>query len=321
MPETVLKYDNISYPLWCETNPSIAVEKEDTRLVDKCCPGFKEDKKRSTCIFDCSQCVTNECKLSNNCVCQPGFWGAECDLGLCLVLILLGPNCAEKCSCTKEIAVRLQDIAIWFNDQSTAHIDTNSSTRPNEIYINNGHLIFSVGAVVGILATVIIIVAVTFITTQSYKRNKLSILGINRNTKNGNLNGELSAVAIYTRSVFHASLPEPPVWKNPGFTTPLENRPKTSTLETRVICSMHLQNETNNRKDGRVVDELYDHPPSTGSYRAASIPEPPDNSLQMVSSQSKEHLYDEIPVGSKLQKIIMEYRWINFHIMPTPLLT
>lgn len=43
---------------------------------------------------------------------------------------------------------------------------------------------------------------------------------------------------------------------------------------------------------------LYDHPPSTGSYRAASIPEPPDTEVHSIKSESTsilEPVYDEIP--------------------------
>ncbi|XP_031328078.1 uncharacterized protein LOC116159264 [Photinus pyralis] len=442
------------------------IEKEEVRLVNRCCSGFKEDAISSTCVFDCAQCSTIECKLSSECSCPPGFWGQECDLGC--PDYYWGPNCFEKCPCIKgscnpitgycncppgwkgsrceeeltpqtnssarsdgsnfvksltkqsdrahyptlqkyftfmvtthnpasavrtesdplsistpkiasvlvshtETTTEINDqrppVAIndvggktemstesvaaqsiiqesgtqqnqsfvnnsmldraisvsqvtndivkekvaesigvsvtntqtvssegsWLDDQSPADIDTNLSTHPNGTYVKSSHIIFSVGAVVGILATIIIIVAVTFLTTQNYKykHNKMSILGNDKNTKNGSSDGRLSAVAIYTRSVFHTPLPEPPALEIPIFSAPLESRTTATSLQAHVVCSMHLQNETNNRKDARFIDEFYDHPPSTGSYRAASIPEPPY--LQTVTSASKEHLYDEIP--------------------------
>lgn len=37
---------------------------------------------------------------------------------------------------------------------------------------------------------------------------------------------------------------------------------------------------------------FYDHPPSSGSYKAASIPEPPEDN---INNEVKDHLYDEIP--------------------------
>lgn len=36
---------------------------------------------------------------------------------------------------------------------------------------------------------------------------------------------------------------------------------------------------------------FYDYPPSSGSYRAASLPEPADEGLQITV----DHVYDEIP--------------------------
>lgn len=45
---------------------------------------------------------------------------------------------------------------------------------------------------------------------------------------------------------------------------------------------------------------LYDHPPSTGSYRAASIPEPPDADWSSLrSAPVSEPVYDEIPCYRK----------------------
>lgn len=52
-------------------------------------------------------------------------------------------------------------------------------------------------------------------------------------------------------------------------------------FETHLVCSMNFPNK----------EFLYDHPPSTGSYRAAPLPEPPPN-LGII-----EPVYDEIPSG------------------------
>ncbi|KAF5281796.1 hypothetical protein FQR65_LT14523, partial [Abscondita terminalis] len=178
----------------------------------------------------------------------------------------------------------------WFNHQSPTDFEINLTTHQNEMHINNSHLIFSVGAVAGILATIVLIIAVTILTTQNYARHKAannSIVAVARNTDK-DVDGGISSVSIYTRSVFHAPLPEPPT-----FTSPLESKCSNGgTLETKVVCNMH---HLNHRADSKIIDEFYDHPPSTGSYRAASIPEPPKDSLHITESISKEHLYDEIP--------------------------
>ncbi|XP_017775775.1 PREDICTED: uncharacterized protein LOC108562081, partial [Nicrophorus vespilloides] len=64
------------------------------------------------------------------------------------------------------------------------------------------------------------------------------------------------------KSVYHSPLPDPPAYQNQ--------------FETEILSSLSAKG---------CMDLLYDHPPSTGSYRAAAIPEP----------ESSEPLYDEIP--------------------------
>ncbi|KAF5275949.1 hypothetical protein FQA39_LY00745 [Lamprigera yunnana] len=181
-----------------------------------------------------------------------------------------------------------------WHQQTHADLEINLNAHQNEVHINGSHLIFSIGAVAGILATIIIVVAIAILTTQNARNKPTNSIAV-ATTKDKDGDGGISSVSIYTRSVFHAPLPEPPVFENSTFTTPLENtcvNRGTGTMETKVVCSMqHLHHRINNS----ITEEFYDHPPSTGSYRAAPIPLPPEQDLQLVNSESKEHLYDEIP--------------------------
>ncbi|KAL3276697.1 hypothetical protein HHI36_012067 [Cryptolaemus montrouzieri] len=95
------------------------------------------------------------------------------------------------------------------------------------------------------------------------------------------------SVSVYTHSIFHTPLPDPPTFENPVFTRPTENSVDPRSFQTHVVCSLNLPCH-----HGPTEKEYtYDHPPSTGSYRAASIPEPPDIN-EMVTT---EPVYDEIP--------------------------
>ncbi|KAF2899272.1 hypothetical protein ILUMI_06899, partial [Ignelater luminosus] len=192
----------------------------------------------------------------------------------------------------------------WLLNDDESRVDPNSEVpiHQNQATSNESRLVFSVGAVAGAIATIVLIVGVALFTTKNYRKKKpATIIGVPEKHKNENTDNGGHQVSIYTRSVFHAPLPEPPVFENPVFTTPLEYENNSNefggTLEARVICSMHLPNHpTSFRHDSRAVDAFYDHPPSTGSYRAASIPEPPpEQTLEITSTEVKEHLYDEIP--------------------------
>lgn len=102
-------------------------------------------------------------------------------------------------------------------------------------------------------------------------------------------NGDHS-VSVFTKSIFHSPLPEPPVFGNPVFTPPIErSSPSDKTFEAHVVCSINFPNKTNTKNTRDVAELFYDHPPSTGSYRAASSLGPPEMELK------SEPLYDEIP--------------------------
>jgi hypothetical protein len=134
----------------------------------------------------------------------------------------------------------------------------------------------------------IIILAVVIVAAHHFKRSKTT-----NKSKGGGSKG-VSTVAVYTHSIFHTPLPEPPTFENPVFVSPTDQNSTSEgqRFETHVVCSMNFPSLSG--KDPR--EYLYDHPPSTGSYRAASIPEPPDiDSIKSVTQC--EPLYDEIPSG------------------------
>ncbi|XP_063906073.1 uncharacterized protein LOC135124787 [Zophobas morio] len=146
--------------------------------------------------------------------------------------------------------------------------------------INKNDLVNSASAATAISAGIIIVAAV-IVAANHFKRS--------RKAKDGERGKGVSTVAVYTHSIFHTPLPDPPIFENPIFVNPVETNPSgEGRFETHVVCSMNFPGHPNSK------DFLYDHPPSTGSYRAASIPEP---DLDLSHSVHSEPVYDEIPSG------------------------
>lgn len=48
--------------------------------MEKCCPGYQEDKNSSTCVpVLCADCVNGICIEANKCLCSDGFIGPTCN--------------------------------------------------------------------------------------------------------------------------------------------------------------------------------------------------------------------------------------------------
>ncbi|EEZ97747.2 uncharacterized protein NimA [Tribolium castaneum] len=296
----------------------------------RCFPGFKGETCATSCLrtewgedckFNCS-CDHGVCEPTNGkCVCDAGWSGSRCQ-SLC-PLGFWGPNCHEQCMCNPDESC----------DPITGQCDQLSTTStPTTVLINtiqlknNGKFETDQN---GLLSTTILTTSIVdnimsdsnrrFLLTTN--RPKLSnddmvdeerdnfvnsasaataislgvilvaavIVVVNHfRTKGGKK--EVSTVAVYTHSIFHTPLPEPPTFENPIFAAP-EAAPEGQRFEAHVVCSMNFPTHSSK---GDPREYLYDHPPSTGSYRAASIPEPPENE---PPSPIFEPVYDEIPSG------------------------
>lgn len=107
---------------------------------------------------------------------------------------------------------------------------------------------------------------------------------------------------------FHINFSDPPTFDNPVYLEPKGSNPDSS-VEAKVTCSINFPG-TFSRSKGwteylfckhrvplKIVLEaselFYDHPPSTGSYRAASLPEPAEDCIKR--NIIMEPIYDEIP--------------------------
>lgn len=181
--------------------------------------------------------------------------------------------------------------------------------RPREeAYLDDGevqtkfsrttHLFFTIGAIAGVSLLLIGVLSLV-LAIRRYKR----ISPENNDDNNENdqkqcvlKGGKGNMMSVTTRSIFHTPLPDPPIINNPIFTTPIES---SSTFETHVICSVNISNAHPPSKENADKAEMfYDHPPSTGSYRAVSLPEPPEKDrIHPLTNgiTTGEPVYDEIP--------------------------
>ncbi|CAH1991075.1 unnamed protein product [Acanthoscelides obtectus] len=99
----------------------------------------------------------------------------------------------------------------------------------------------------------------------------------------------------HSTSIFHTPLPDPPIIENPTYllTTIDCKRCNTETLLLKAHQSYPIHRMS---QMGEVREYMYDHPPSTGSYRAASTVDAGDVSCSYIGTEITEPVYDEIPL-------------------------
>lgn len=156
----------------------------------------------------------------------------------------------------------------------------------------NGNLFFTIGAIAG-LSLLLIGVLSLVLAIRRYKRISPTDSNVDDKEDIGLKGGNCTTMSVTTRSIFHTPLPDPPIINNPVFTTPIES---STTFATHVICNVNISNAPLPNKE--TAEQFYDHPPSTGSYRAVSHPEPPekDRVYTLTNNISTgEPVYDEIP--------------------------
>lgn len=98
----------------------------------------------------------------------------------------------------------------WLLNDDEFRVDPNSEVpiHQNQATFNESRLVFSVGAVAGAIATIVLIVGVALFTTKNYRKKKpATMIGVSEKHKNENTDNGGHQVSIYTRSVFHAPLP------------------------------------------------------------------------------------------------------------------
>ncbi|XP_057671841.1 uncharacterized protein LOC130903635 [Diorhabda carinulata] len=89
-----------NYPPRCsfytinKVNASRVIEKNETRSVEECCPGFIE--YQNECVTPCINCNHGICE-NGTCTCLTGFKGEHCDQEC--GFNEWGPNCSKACDC------------------------------------------------------------------------------------------------------------------------------------------------------------------------------------------------------------------------------
>nr|XP_022919734.1 uncharacterized protein LOC111428453 isoform X2 [Onthophagus taurus] len=163
--------------------------------------------------------------------------------------------------------------------------ETMNNNFSNENLIIDSRLFITVLCAV-LFSVLVILFAVTFCVLHRLKERKRECeLKIKEKSAQN-----IPSVSVTARSIFHTPLPEPPTFQNPVFSLPLDSNLQPNAIE--VVCNMNFPKSTSST----LQEFFYDHPPSTGSYRAASIPEPPTPLLEKLSFDP---IYDEIPNQKK----------------------
>uniref|UniRef100_A0AAR5P2K7 EGF-like domain-containing protein n=1 Tax=Dendroctonus ponderosae TaxID=77166 RepID=A0AAR5P2K7_DENPD len=159
------------------------------------------------------------------------------------------------------------------------------------------HLIYSICAA-SLISFVVLVTVVTLYAMRASRKK------IETSTKSGNQ--EIATVAVYTSSIFHSPLPDPPIFENPTYLAAISREPNLNRLGVGLDApelNLSYPKQANHLKSD-VLHYLYDHPPSTGSYRASSEV---DTLSQYNFSQKylpvsiSEPVYDEIP--SKVDEV------------------
>ncbi|XP_074039051.1 nimrod A isoform X2 [Leptinotarsa decemlineata] len=148
---------------------------------------------------------------------------------------------------------------------------------------------FDLLTLVGIGGSIAVILIVALMTINFMRRRM-------RNNKG------TAAVSFIATSIFHQPLPDTPTTENPLYLTPIRYHTEvieTPPFETRILYNLKMPN----RPMSDCREYMYDHPPSTGSYRAASVIEPSEVAR---STFSEEPIYDEIKYREDIGHIYEE---------------
>ncbi|GJQ72780.1 hypothetical protein Trydic_g1430 [Trypoxylus dichotomus] len=173
---------------------------------------------------------------------------------------------------------------------------SNSSTR--SIVIDNHLLMTVIGA--ALFTVLVVMSAAVFCVLYKLKEKKKKIVTTTKENEEAKIRDSISSVSVTTRSIFHTPLPDPPIFENPAFVTQFEScqTKQPGTFETHIICNMNIpKNNDNQAKAVETTEFFYDHPPSTGSYRATTTLEPPN---QESNKHSFDPIYDEIPCNQRI---------------------
>ncbi|XP_050313321.1 uncharacterized protein LOC126748259 [Anthonomus grandis grandis] len=193
----------------------------------------------------------------------------------------------------------LKDLDDFISERHEEHSSLEEMRKNTKYSIENAagkNLIYSICAAA--LTTFLILVAAVTMYSMKNSRKKLE-KEKSRTKRNG------AGVAVYTTSIFHSPLPDPPTptCENPIYPLVVSNeslkRKSISQRETMEIQEFNVvfhKPIKNPKLDTKLY--LYDHPPSTGSYRASS--EVDTLSQYNFSQRSQpeiitEPVYDEIP--------------------------
>lgn len=153
-------------------------------------------------------------------------------------------------------------------ERRNSHEENGEGASEEFDYSTNKNNVTTHMAIVGLVSFILVLILSGIILVHHFTR-KMRKKTTSIKIDNQNYGGSHS-VSVYTHSIFHTPLPDPPTFDNPVFKAPSEVTADHRTIQTHVICSLNFpENKANDEKE-----YTYDHPPSTGSYRAASIPEP-----------------------------------------------
>ncbi|CAH1112350.1 unnamed protein product [Psylliodes chrysocephalus] len=177
--------------------------------------------------------------------------------------------------------------------------DKNVISVTNEEYLNrqiSNNFSSNEFALFGITVLIALMLVVTILSINFLRKKKRK-----DNIKNGK-----HQVSLFSASIFHSPLPDPPVTENPLYLNPIKcqnghNITDMSSFETRIVCNVNGTSHST-LKDIREFE--YDHPPSTGTFKAAAIVL---NQSEVKSNSSQDYviepLYDEIPQKENEQNV------------------
>ncbi|KAK9881006.1 hypothetical protein WA026_014349 [Henosepilachna vigintioctopunctata] len=189
-----------------------------------------------------------------------------------------------------EIRTPLEDIPDFRQKkEEDNYLSDEISGEFNYSSTDNGSLVTHVS--IAVFTTFILVMIMTLmVLVHYYTRRRRKRTSKITSEHHQNYSGG-PTVSVYTHSIFHTPLPDPPTFENPVFASPTDNSLDHRTFQTHLVCSLKFPGHHPLEEK----EYTYDHPPSTGSYRAASIPEPPDSNEAITA----EPLYDEIPSNNK----------------------
>ncbi|XP_030752133.1 uncharacterized threonine-rich GPI-anchored glycoprotein PJ4664.02-like isoform X2 [Sitophilus oryzae] len=149
------------------------------------------------------------------------------------------------------------------------------------------NLIYSVCAA-SITTGIILVVVIVFVALRKNKKR----MGKDEEKK------DVATVAVYTTSIFHTPLPEPPSFENPSYITATDRNSWKNPIESIEVRDILPYPSRDCKTEFKTY--LYDHPPSTGSYRASSNIDAlsqynNSRKLSFTGTTVLDPVYDEIP--------------------------